>query len=48
MWLVKRYEIVIDESCAICDSRVGKDVAHFLVFGGRFERSQQMLLDDEL
>ena len=27
MSLVKRYEIVSDESCAMCDSRVGGDVA---------------------
>ena len=42
----KRCRMVIDEMCVICDSRVGEDVAHFLVGCGEFEIDRPVLLDD--
>ena len=34
----KRYRMVNDERCVMCDNRVGEGVAHFLVGFGEFER----------
>ena len=42
----KRCRMVSDERCVICDSRIGEDVAHFLVGYGEFERDGLVLLDD--
>ena len=42
----KRCRMVSDRRCAICDSGVGEDVAHFLVDCGEFVRDQLVLLDD--
>ena len=38
--------MVSDERCVKCDSRIGEDVAHFLVVWGEFERDGPVLLDD--
>ena len=41
----KRYRMVSDERCVMCDSRVEEDVAHFLVCCGEL-RGRLVLLDD--
>ena len=41
----KRCRMVSDEMCVMCDSRVGKDVDHFLVGCGEFKIDRQVLLD---
>ena len=41
----KRYRMVSDKRCVMCDNRVGENVAHFLVGCGEFERDRLVLLD---
>ena len=38
--------MVSEERYVICDSRIGEDVARFLVNCGEFERNRQLLLED--
>ena len=42
----KRCRMVSVERCVICDSRVGKNVDHFLVDCGEFGRYHLVLIDD--
>ena len=45
-WIAGRCGMISDERCAICDNKIGVDVAHFLVVCLEFERDWQVLLDD--
>ena len=41
----KRYRMVSDKKCVMCDNGVGEDVTHFLVGCGEFVRDQLVLFE---
>ena len=42
----KRYKIIIDERCVICESDAEEDVEHLLVTCGKFERDRWVVADE--